>query len=78
MRFDFGILNNNDNIIGLIEYNGVQHYKSGYYSDDDELFERDKMKVEYCNRNMIPLLVLNKDNYDEKYILDWIGGLYDE
>ena len=36
------------------------------------------MKVEYSNRNMIPLLVLNKDNYDEKYILDWIGGLYDE
>ena len=78
LRFDFGILNNNNNIVGLIEYNGIQHYESGYYSDDDELFERDKMKIEYCNRNMIPLLVLNKDNYDEKYILDWIGNLYDE
>ena len=53
------------------EYQGQQHYdeNSGWYSDD--YIERDNQKVEYCNINNIPLLVLNKDNYDTNLIIDF-------
>lgn len=57
IRFDFGIYQNNKLIL-LIEYNGIQHYdkNNGYYSQDIEI--TDNLKREYCTKNNIPLIVI--------------------
>ena len=36
------------------------------------------MKEDYCKKHNIPLLILNKDNYDEKMILEWIKNIIRE
>lgn len=73
-RFDFAILNNNNSIVALIEYDGFQHF---YYNNrgwnTKENFEKqqqtDIIKNEYAQINNIPLLRipytdLEKINYD--------------
>ena len=63
LKFDFGILDENGDLKYLIEYNGQQHYelfnlfhksikdfKDGQY--------RDKLKVDYCIKNNIPLHII--------------------
>ena len=68
LRFDFALLYNN-RVIGLIEYQGEQHYnpKVAWYSED--LIERDNRKREYCKEHNIPLLYLAKDSDIEGEIL---------
>ena len=67
LPFDFGILNNSS-ILLLIEYDGIQHYKSIEYFGGMESLKsqqrRDKIKNEYCNENKIPLLRIPYWNYD--------------
>ena len=80
LRFDFAILNNNNQLLGLIEYNGEQHYltheKGRYTFEKIKLIQKhDKVKQEYCIKHNIPLLILNKDNYNEQFILQWIANL---
>lgn len=69
LRFDFAILKNNS-VIGLIEYNGEQHYKSIDFYGGEPSFkkqqERDRLKEEYCKTRNIPLLILNKKNKNLK------------
>lgn len=73
-RFDFAILDFNNKIIALIEYDGFQHY---YYNNrgwnTKENFEKqkitDKVKNEYAQLNNIPLIRipytdLEKINYE--------------
>lgn len=60
-RFDFAILDENENIIRLVEYDGEQHYKSnrGTWDNSDSLEERqarDKEKDEYALSHSIPLV----------------------
>lgn len=59
LRFDFGILNKENQIIGCIEIQGSQHYddKNGWYNLD--IVKHDKMKEEYCRKENIPLLILD-------------------
>ena len=62
LRFDFGILSEDDSLLGLIEYDGEGHYRPINYngiSNEEALntFEktklRDKIKDEYCkDRNI--------------------------
>lgn len=61
LRFDFALFND-EKLIGLIEYHGDQHYnkKLKYYSAS--LIKHDRMKIKYCEKNFIPLLILNKTN----------------
>lgn len=69
LRFDFGIYNENDKLLGLIEYDGDQHfndYNKNYYITEFELInginitkENDKIKNEYCKKNNIQLVRLN-------------------
>lgn len=79
LRFDFAIFDNDNQIIGLIEYNGRQHYvevsKFGGIERLKEYQHSDKLKQDYCIKNNIPLLVLNKDNYSKEYILNWLKSL---
>lgn len=75
LRFDFALFDENKNLLGLIEYNGEQHYNknSSWYS---ELYvERDKQKIKYCENNNIPLLILNKDNFSYEKILIFYTNL---
>jgi len=79
LRFDFAIFNKNI-LIGLIEYNGEQHYLNkpmGWYTQErlKEIQYRDELKIEYCYNNQIPLLILNKNNYNENIILEWINQI---
>lgn len=70
LRFDFAILFNN-NILGLIEYQGEQHFLNSYYSKD-KLKKHDKMKEDYCYKNNIPLLLLRKEDDIECKIQTWM------
>lgn len=79
LRFDFAIFNNNT-LLGLIEYNGQQHYltsPTGYYTQAkiNTIRNHDKQKIDYCNKHNIPLLILNKNNYNEEMILEWIKNI---
>ena len=65
LRFDFAIFNNKNELLGLIEYQGEQHYckSNGFYSED--LIKHDKMKINFCNKNNIKLKhIIYKKNYN--------------
>lgn len=61
LRFDFGILHNGQ-LLGLIEYDGKQHFEPiDFFGGDagfEKIQERDKIKNTYCMINNIPLLRL--------------------
>jgi hypothetical protein len=60
LRFDFGILGDNDNLIYLIEYDGIQHYEwmKGWITKEnfDKAQYHDQLKNKYCQNNNILLL----------------------
>lgn len=83
LRFDFAIINKQDKLLGLIEFQGEQHYINrpiGYYTQEkiNKIKKHDQMKKEYCEKHNIPLLILNKDNYNEQMILEWINNMIRE
>lgn len=80
LRFDFAIIKD-ESIIGLIEYNGDQHYHAVDHFGGDEGYKmtvlRDEMKKEYCSKNHIPLLILNKNNNLKVDIEIFINEVWD-
>ena len=61
LRFDFAILNKDNSLIELIEFDGEQHFKeiSGLWKDCYTLEERqanDNLKNEYCKNHNIKLV----------------------
>ena len=73
LRFDFAILNNDNSIKCLIEYQGNQHF----YSDDKQQWagwntkehlektqENDKIKEEYCQKNNLKLIKISYINFN--------------
>lgn len=75
LRFDFALFKNNI-LIGLIEYNGRQHYSEPEkFNHFGKVQIHDKMKIEYCQEKNIPLLILNKDNYNLDNIKEWYLSL---
>lgn len=81
LPFDFAILDNNDNVLGLIEYNGEQHYYPVEYFGGKEKFDkqvkRDNIKRNYCETNDIPLLIIPYWDFDriEYLVTDFIDNL---
>jgi hypothetical protein len=76
LKFDFGILDKNGNLLYLLEYNGEQHYKfvphiHKYESKYEDSKIKDKMKIDYCKNNNIPLHIIR---YDEN-IMEKINGI---
>lgn len=61
LRFDFAILDNDNNVMLLLEYQGAQHYiDCGNFG----LYQRkysDKMKRKYCEKNNIKLYEIRYD-----------------
>lgn len=75
-RVDFYIQYNENNYI--IEYNGIQHYRSVNLWGGDLAFkmrqERDAFLEKYCQENNIKLLVIKYDNKDIKQtIIDFFN-----
>ena len=60
LRFDFGIYDVENQIQYLIEFDGIQHFKTSggwFQSNQVKLVQKhDQMKNEYCNKNHIPLI----------------------
>lgn len=64
LRFDFAIKSNQD-VIGLIEYDGIFHYQKLYDDDGyEDLQVHDKCKNVYCETHNIPLLRIPYWEYD--------------
>lgn len=62
LRFDFAIKDkNNNSLLALIEYQGIQHYKETGYGDNQRLIT-DKIKKDYCKNNKIPLYEIKYDD----------------
>lgn len=73
LYFDFGIIDDNDNLLYLIEFNGIQHYKyNDFMHKCIENFQdsqiRDQLKIDYCLDNNIPLYIIRYDENIEDSI----------
>lgn len=81
LRFDFAIFKG-DKLMGLIEYMGDQHYKAIEYWGGEKSFslrqKYDKLKEEYCQKNKIPLLLLNKEKETDKEIREFLNKIFGE
>lgn len=68
LPFDFAIYHNK-NLIGLIEYQGEQHYKIVEHFGGEQGFKErkynDEIKKDFCKKNDIPLLEIPFWNYDD-------------
>ena len=68
LKFDFAIINNNK-VIGLIEFDGPQHYdkqsKYAKLNSFDDIIKRDNIKNEYCKLKNIKLLRIRTFNKKE-------------
>lgn len=78
LRFDFAIWKNGK--LGLIEYNGVQHYElcGGIYASIENLKNiknRDIIKINFCKDNFISLLVIPYSKYGsiESILEQWLS-----
>jgi len=65
LKFDFAIFSE-EKLNFLIEFNGEQHYLfRGQYGmsrfDFDEILFRDKLKMEYCEKNKIKIFIIRYD-----------------
>ena len=58
LRFDFALFDKENQLVCLIEFDGMQHYiETNYYFQDTltSIQYRDNMKNKYCLQNKIPL-----------------------
>ena len=68
-RFDIGIKDENNKLIGLIEYDGEQHFRPVEIFGGEEKYkiqiERDERKNKYCKEHNIPLLRIPYTDYEK-------------
>lgn len=65
--FDYAIFDNENNLIGIIEYDGLQH-EIGWGNNTESLKQikaKDKFKEYYCLINNIPLVRIPYNHYNE-------------
>lgn len=82
LPFDFAIYNNRGvNILGLIEYDGEQHFRPIEFFGGEKSFKatqrRDAIKTKYCADNGIPLLRIPYTEFDniEAIVTEWLTSL---
>lgn len=73
LRFDFALLYQNK-MIGLIEYQGPQHYDKNNDFYTLKLEQHDNKKYDYCLNRGIPLLYLDKSSDIEVEILNFYNN----
>ena len=71
LRFDFAIMNDNETIVKLIEFDGRQHFDKTSIWYTDKVILHDQMKNEYCKKHNIPLLRISYTDID-KINLDYL------
>lgn len=67
LYFDFAVLDDNQNVKCLIEYQGIQHYypEALHGAWTNSPIEHDKMKREYCQQKGIRLIEIPYTDYDK-------------
>lgn len=70
LPFDFALFNKEDELIGLIENNGEQHYSArgtGWFTPDrvEWIQKHDYIKQKFAEDNKIPLLIIPYQYFDE-------------
>lgn len=82
LPFDFAFLDENNNIVGLCEFQGKQHFepfeKFGGYEKFIKQIYHDGIKVGYCKAKNIPLLIIPYYmTYDDisNSVLDFLSSL---
>lgn len=68
LYFDFAIFSKTDNLIGMIEFQGIQHYKDFKNFGKMQREVTDEQKRIYCSTNNIPLFEIRYDDNIEKAI----------
>lgn len=75
-RFDFAIIDNNNNIKYFIEYQGEQHFisRGNIFTPEkvQEIQERDKEKLEFCKLKNIPVIYIKYTDFNTFTIKDLI------
>ena len=66
-KFDFAILDDDDEVKLLIEYQGIQHFQNTRFGRLQREISDDK-KREYCKQHHIELIEIPYTDYDK---LDW-------
>lgn len=56
LRFDFALIDENQKVVRLIEFDGEQHYKKNSKFYSPQLTLNDELKNKYCKNNQIPLV----------------------
>lgn len=76
LRFDFAVFDLKNNLIRLIEFDGVQHTdkNSPWYSE--KVVEHDLMKNNYAKQNNIPLVRIPYSKRDTLTLTDIMGESY--
>lgn len=79
LRFDFGVYDDNDELMFLIEFQGIQHYKPkskfGGIAGLRRQQYRDMQKRQYCKKhNIILIAIPYVDEFKMNY--DYIMGAY--
>lgn len=75
LPFDFAIFGQDGTLLGLVEYDGVQHFRASFGQESYEVTTRnDRIKNEYCERNLIPLLRIRYWEFDtmEEILEHWL------
>lgn len=79
LPFDFCVNDKNGDVLCLIEYQGIQHFKPKFgYANFEKTQFHDKLKKDFCEANAIPLIVIKykrTTNYQilKQYIEDIIS-----
>lgn len=79
LKYDFAILNDNNEIIRLIEFDGPQHNKDTYdrfFESYDLIHQRDELKNQYCKDNNIPLVRIPYKKRDCMTLEDLMGDRF--
>lgn len=87
LPFDFAIFDKSNNLLGLIEYDGEQHFKPiGFGNKDNKNISvrfhqtqlRDSIKTNYCKDNNIPLLRIKYTQFDNinDFLDEYINKVY--
>ncbi len=71
LAFDIGVYNN-DVLLYIIEYDGIQHFENGHFNSDiEQTHKNDMIKNKYCFDKNIPLIRIpyNKEYNDKDLFL---------
>ena len=81
LPFDFAFFDNDNNLIGLLEYQGIQHFScEGHGCDRPDKFEtvqkHDNIKYNYCINNNIKLYYITYQNNIKDKLEEILNELY--